>query len=196
MITDDTQGQAMRTVAVFDSSALIVVAKLNAIADWRIIYEHLALPPAVEQECIGASGPQGSEDALRIQTALQAGTLARLTLTAAQLKQANEWHARSRLGRGECQVLAYVHAAANTIAIIEDKRARSLARAHQIPYTTIQMSPLEGYIRKTMAYARAAELISQVATAMHTDLAVFNALELALKVLATERGEIHGTIQD
>jgi predicted nucleic acid-binding protein len=188
--------RARRTVAVFDSSALIVVAKLDAIDDWRMIYEHLALPPAVEHECIGASGSQGGEDALRILTALQSGTLARLTLTAAQLKQANEWHARSRLGMGECQVLAYVHSVANTIAIIEDKRARSLARAHQILYTTIQMSPLEGYILKTMAYVRAAELISRVATAMHTDLAVFNALELALNVLATERGDIHGTTQD
>ncbi len=182
-----------RTVAIFDSSALIVIAKLDASEDWRIIYEQLALPPAVEQECIGATAPQGSENAVRIQTALQSGTLTRATLTAAQLKQANEWHARSRLGMGECQVLAYVHSAANMIAIIEDKRARSFARAHQIPYTTIQMAPLEGHVRKTMSYPRAAELISQVATAMHTDLAVFDALELALRALATERGDIHGT---
>ncbi len=188
--------QATHTVAVFDSSALIVVAQRDAIDDWRIIYEHLALPPAVEQECIGTSASQGSPDALRIQTALQSGTLARSTFTAAQLKQANEWHARSRLGMGECQVLAVVHSVANTIAIIEDKRARSLARAHQIPYTTIQMSPLEGYIRQTMAYARAAALMRQVATAMHTDLAVFKALELALNALATERGDMHGTTQD
>lgn len=188
--------EAMRTVAVFDSSALIVVAKLDAIDDWRIMYEHLTLPPAVKQECIGASALQGSEDGLRIQTALQSGTLVLLNLTATQLKLANEWHAHSHLGVGECEVLAYVHSAAKTIAIIEDKRARSFARGHHIPCTTIQMTPLEGYIRKTISYARAAELMSEVATAMHTDLAVFNALELALKALATERGDMHGTTQD
>jgi hypothetical protein len=55
------------------------------------------------------------------------------------------------------------------------------------------MSPLEGYIRKTLSYARAAELIRHVATAMHTDLAVFNALELALKALAIERGDTDST---
>ncbi len=181
------------SAAVFDSSALIIVAKLDALDDWRTIYGRLLVLPGVQQECIGERVTQGSEDVQRIQNALQLSTLTRVASTAAQLKQAKEWHERSHLGMGECQVLAYVHSTANTIAIVEDKRARAKARAHQIPYTTIQMSPLEGYIRNALPYTRAASLTDQVAVAMHTDLAVRNAIQLALKALATERGEINGS---
>ncbi len=181
------------SAAIFDSSSLIVVAKLDAIADWRAIYERLLVPPGVEQECIGESVPQGSEDALRIENALQVDALKRITLTAAQLKQANEWHAQRHLGIGECQTLAYTHTITNVIAVIEDKRARSFARLHQIPYTTIQLSPLEGYIRKKISYARAALLTERIASAMHSDLALLNTLQFALKALAAERGEINGS---
>jgi len=92
--------------------------------------------------------------------------------------------------------LAYVRGAPNTIALVEDRRARSFARQNQIPYSLLQMSLLEGYIRKRISYDRAARLTAQVALLMHSDLAVLNTLQLALNALALERGEIHDPSQD
>jgi predicted nucleic acid-binding protein len=181
------------TAAILDASALIVIAKLDALADWVEIYGRLLVPSAVEHECVSVPALQDRPDAKLIRDAINSGNLLRASLTNGQLKQVLQWHQQNRLGLGECQTLAYAQGVIGTLALVEDRRARSLARQQQIPYTTIQMSPLEGYIRKCLSYRRAADLTDRVALVMHSDLAVVNALQLALHALATERGEIHGS---
>lgn len=183
-------------IAVFDSSALIIVAKINALVDWLTMYGHLLVPPQVEHECVGELVPQSSPDVQAIRAHLQNGILERVALNAAQMKQASAWHENHHLGLGECQTLAYVHTTAQTIALVEDRRARALARAQQIPYTTIQMSPLEGYIRKKLSLSRAVALTDQIALAMHSDLALVNTLQLAIEALARARGDSNDSIQD
>lgn len=184
------------TAAVLDASALIVIAKLEALDDWKDLYGRLVVPGAVEQECVGDDAYQDRPDVQLIRNALAANKLERASLSRPQLKQAQEWHEQNQLGLGECQVLAYVRVVLNTIALVEDRRARSFARQNQIPYTLLQLSPMEGYIRKRLSYARATRLTAQVALLMHSDLAVLNTLQLALNALALERGDIHDTSQD
>jgi predicted nucleic acid-binding protein len=181
------------TQAVLDASSAIIIAKIEAIADWQAIYGPLGIPPVVYEETVVRGKATAHDDALVLEAAIDKGIVALVTLTQEQEEFVKALRSGSPvLGLGECQAIAYARYTPGCLLIIEERKGRAVARAHGVPYTVIQMCPLEGYIRRKLPYRRCLDLLDRVAVAMNTDLAVLNALKAAAQALADERGERNG----
>ncbi|MGA9351670.1 MAG: hypothetical protein WBW48_23090 [Anaerolineae bacterium] len=172
--------------AILDASSLIIIAKLQEIKSLHQTYGLLGIPVTVLQETVEVGKQRGRDDALVIEAAMQAGLVKVVTLTQEQTRFAQALHASGALGLGECEALAYARDT-GTRLIIEERKGRALARAHNITYTILQVFPLEGYIRGKLAYEKCIDLLDRIAVAMNTDLAILNALKVAAEAIQRER---------
>jgi hypothetical protein len=71
--------------------------------------------------------------------------------------------------------------------LIEDRRARNVARAENIPYITIQVFPLYGLLERKFSASLCDELLVRLGHAMHTDLAVVEAFRAAAREIDRSR---------
>lgn len=137
---------------------------------------------------------RGKDDALVIKAAMQIGVAQVVTLTQEQTRFARDLHTSGALGLGECEALAYARDT-GTCLIIEERKGRAVARAHNITYTILQVFPLEGYIQGKLPpwtgsghrYEKCIDLLDRIAVAMNTDLAILNALKAAAAAIQRER---------
>lgn len=172
--------------AVLDASSLIIIAKLQEIRALHQTYGPLGIPPAVFQETVEAGKLRGKDDALVIEAAMQAGLVKAVTLTQEQTRLAQHLHTSGALGLGECEALAYARET-GTRLLIEERKGRAVARAHNITYVILQVFPLEGYIQGKLAYEKCIDLLDRIAVAMNTDLAILKALKAAADAIQRER---------
>lgn len=113
---------------------------------------------------------------------MQAGLVKVVTLTQEQTRFTRDFHASGALGLGEWEALAYARDT-GTCLIIEERKGRALARAHNI----LQVFPLEGYIQGKLPYEKCIDLLDRIAVAMNTDLAILDALKAAAEAIQRER---------
>ena len=172
--------------AILDASSLIIIAKLQEIKALGQTHGPLGIPPAVFQETVKVGKQRGKDDALVIEAAIQAGMIKIVTLTQEQMCFARYLHTSGALGLGECEALSYA-GDTGTCLIIEERKGRVLARAHGITYTILQVFPLEGYIQGKLPYEKCIDLLDRIAVAMNTDLAILNALKVAVEAIYRER---------
>lgn len=172
--------------AVLDASSLIIIAKLQEIKALHQTYGPLGIPPTVFQETVEVGKQRGKDDAFIIEAATQAGLVNVVTLAEEQMRFARHLHTSGALGLGECEALAYARDT-GTRLIIEERKGRALARAHNIVYTILQVFPLEGYIQGKLPYEKCIDLLDRIAVAMNTDLAILNALKVAVEAIYCER---------
>jgi len=121
-----------------------------------------------------------------IEAAMQAGLVKVVPLTQEQTRFARDFHASGALGLGEWEALAYARDT-GTCLIIEERKGRALAKAHNITYTILQVLPLEGYIQGKLPYEKCIDLLDRIAVAMNTDLAILDALKAAAEAIQRER---------
>lgn len=172
--------------AILDASSLIIVAKLQEIKSLHQTYGLLAIPPAVFQETVEVGKQRGKDDALVVEAAIQAKLVKVVTLTEEQMRFTRHLHTSGALGLGECEALAYARDT-GTRLIIEERKGRALARAHNIAYIILQVFPLEGYIRGKLPYEKCIDLLDRIAVAMNSDLAILNGLKAAAEAIQRER---------
>jgi len=72
---------------------------------------------------------------------------------------------------------------------MEERRGRNVARAYAIPYVTIQVFPLYGFINGSLTAEQCDDLLVKIGQAMHTDLAVLEALRTAAREIKRVRGK-------
>ena len=136
---------------------------------------------------------QGKEksvpDALRVEKAVLEGWLSVVDLTAGEKKLAQSLAARSSgLSRPDCETLACAKERRLTL-LMEDRRGRTTARAYTIPYITIQVFPLYCLIYGKLSAEQCDALLVNIGQAMHTDLAVLEALRAAAREIEQARGK-------
>ncbi len=130
---------------------------------------------------------KGFSDAQTVGEAITQGWLGVLDLTTAEKRFARTLATTSRsLSRADCETLACARAR-ELILLIEDRRGRNAARTHAIPYLTIQVFPLYGLIQGTLSAAQCQEWLIRIGQAMHTDLAVLEALRAAAREIGRTR---------
>ena len=71
--------------------------------------------------------------------------------------------------------------------LVEDRKAKAVARAWGVQYTIIQMLPFEGYVKELISYKRCMDLMERVAIAMGTDIAVLMGMKTAAAALRAAR---------
>ena len=176
----------MDSGAVLDTSSLIILAKLQELEALYEVYGPLSITPSVFAEAVERGKQLGKDDALVIEAAIREGWVSIAKLSRRQGRLATELQVSASLGRGESEALAY---AKDTEArlIIEERRGRTVARAHSIEYTVLQVFPLEGYVLRKLPYPRCVDLLERVAVAMNTDLAVLQGIRMAVEAIRSER---------
>ncbi|MEW5985468.1 MAG: hypothetical protein AB1791_02440 [Chloroflexota bacterium] len=173
---------------VIDASSLIILAKTNTLEIAWTIYGPISVTDAVYDEVVAAGKRRSSVDAWQVEAAISRGWFAPTSLTLSEKSLARHLLANyPALGKGECEALACAETR-NWLLIIEERKAKALARLRGIRYTIARTIPLEGYLAGKLSYADALSLMQNVGVAMNTDLAVLNALNLALKAIEDERG--------
>lgn len=165
--------------SVADASSLIVLAKLNALEVLYTIYGPVALTETVSKETILQGKAGNHDDALLIEAAVERGWLVQVTLTEKQRRLSEAYRAASRaIDLGEAEAIAYAEDT-GAFLVIEDRKAKVIARARGVQYTTIQMLPFEGYVKALIDYDMCIDLMERVAVAMRTDIGVLMNLKTA-----------------
>jgi hypothetical protein len=141
----------------------------------------------VYEEVVTRGKERGVPDAQTVEEAIARGRLGVLDLTTAERRFARTLATASRsLSRADCETLACARARGLTL-LMEDRRGRNVARAHAIPYITIQVFPLYGLIQGALSAAQCEEWLMRIGQAMHTDLAVLEALRAAAREIDRTR---------
>jgi predicted nucleic acid-binding protein len=176
-------------LAVADASSLIVLAKVNALHTLHAVYGVVAITDTVFREAVLVGQQLGKSDAWIIETALVRGLLTRISLTVEEEVLAQSYHSSNpSLDLGECESIALAESRSVPL-IIEDRKAKALAKARDIVYTIVQMVPFWGYIDGKVSCAQCLELMERIAMTMDTDVAVLNGMKAAVEALESERRE-------
>lgn len=174
--------------AIIDASTLIIFAKLNELESLPDIYGPIGIPPAV-YEVVVEGTKRGFDDALVVEAAIGRGFLARVTLSPKERELAEQLRASSpAYGLGECEAIACAETR-DVLLLIEERKAKTLARVRGVRYSIAQVVPFEGYVAGKIAYERCLRMMERIAVLMNTDIAVLNALRAAVETMEREREE-------
>jgi len=172
---------------VADASSLIILAKLHALDTLHAIYGPVAITDTVFREAVLEGKRRNKEDALVVETAIERGRLIRVSLTQRQQAIVTVLRAGTRAcDMGEAEAIAYAEDT-GSLLIIEDHKAKAVARARGVQYAIVQMVPFEGYIRELIPYEQCVDLMERVAIAMNTDIAVLMGMKAAVVALHKAR---------
>ena len=173
--------------AVIDASSLIILARVEGLESLHKIYGTTAIPPAVYDEVVVAGERLGKNDAWLAKAALAKGWLSQVELSEAEERIVQALRQQYRvLGLGECQALACAEAR-RWLVLVEEHKARVVARTRGVNYSIIQVMPLHGYVEGKISDGVCLDLLDKIASEMGTDLAVLMALKTAVSALARER---------
>lgn len=165
--------------AIADSSSLIVLARLDALWLLKRVFGAVAIIPEVQAETVTAGKAKGYRDALKIEAAIQEGSLVVIQPRpgerglAVALRQTS-----SALSYPDCLTVMCARERLWTL-IIEDQRARKAAAANGVDYVTIQALPLQGLIGYRLSYQESDDLLVRIGQAMYTDSAIVKAFQAA-----------------
>ena len=172
---------------VAGASSLIVLAKLNALDVLHAIYGPVVIMDTVFGETVLEGKRRNKEDALVVEAAIERGRLVRISLTQKQQALAAALRAGARAcDPGEAEAIAYAEDT-DALLIIEDRKAKAIARARGVQYTIVQMIPFEGYVGELISYEQCIDLMERVAIAMSTDIAVLMGMKAAATALHEAR---------
>jgi len=142
-----------------------------------------------EDEVVTVGQAKGHFDAFTVAQATTASRLVVIDLTASERRHAGQLLRQSSgLSLADCSTVVCARQRSLTL-LIEDQRARRIAKAEGVHCVGIQMLPLHGYVRRKLAYPAATQWTSRIGRAMRTDPIVLSALLSAIDEIAQLRGE-------
>lgn len=172
---------------IIDASSLIIIAKLGAIDNLCKVYDSLGITDSVYEEVVVEGKKKGQEDALVVELAMEERKIEKVSLDPTERTLAEKLHSDGTgYGRGECESIACAQER-KALLLIEERKAKILARSHHIPYTILQIFPLEGYIKRKLSYEECIDLMERISVAMNTDLAILAGLKAAALTIKEER---------
>jgi len=172
---------------LINSSPLIVLARVHALAALHTVYGSIGLIEAVYDEVVTQSQERGFADATVVAQAVEDGWFSQLPLTeAAQRVAVTLMKKASGMSRTDAETRACARSRQLTL-LMEDRRARNVARVEHIAYLTIQVFPLYGVLERTLSAQQGDALLTRIGRAMGTDLAVVEALRAAVREIARSR---------
>lgn len=172
---------------LIDSSSLIVLARVKALSALHTVYGSVGLIGSVHEEVVAQGQQQGFADADMVAKAVEDGWFSQLTLTTEEHRFSVALRKKtSGISQTDAETLACARGRQLTL-LVEDRRARNVARAEDIPYITIQVFPLYGVVERTLSAAQGDTLLTRIGRAMNTDLAVVEALRAAVREIDHSR---------
>jgi predicted nucleic acid-binding protein len=172
---------------LIDSSSLIVLARVSALSALHDVYGIIGLIPSVYEEVVTQGQKKGFADAGIVARAVADGWFSQITLTAEEQRLANALVKKTPgISRTDAETLACAQSRKLTL-LIEDRRARNVARAEDTPYITIQVFPLYGLLERKLSASQCDDFLVRIGRAMHTDLAVVEAFRAAAREIDHSR---------
>ena len=160
---------------------MIVLARLGALPALHDVYGVIGLTPSVYEEVVTQGQKKGFADAGIVEKAIGDEWFLQLTLTTTEQRFTTALLEKtSGISRTDAETLACARGHKLTL-LIEDRRARHVARAEDIPYLTIQVFPLYGLLERKLSASQCDDLLVRIGRVMHTDLAVVEALRAAAR---------------
>jgi hypothetical protein len=130
---------------------------------------------------------KGFADANVVAKAVADGWFSHLTLTVEEQRFADALQKKTAgISHTDAETLACARSRKLSL-LIEDRRARNVARAEDIPYITIQVFPLYGLLERKLSASQCDDLLVGIGRAMRTDLAVVEALRAASQEIDRSR---------
>jgi predicted nucleic acid-binding protein len=164
-----------------------VLARVQALSALHTVYRSVGLIESVYEEVVTQGQQQGFADADMVAKAVEDGWFAQLMLTESEQRFAVTLIKKtSGISQTDAETLACARSRKLTL-LIEDRRARNVARAEEIPYITIQVFPLYGVVERTLSTSQGDTLLTRIGRAMNTDLAVVEALRSAVREIDRSR---------
>lgn len=156
-----------------------MLARVSALPALHDVYGVIGLLLSVREEVVTQGQKQGFADAGIVAKAVEEGWFSQLTLTVAEQRFADALVKKTPgISQTDAETLVCARSRKLTL-LIEDRRARNVARAEGIPYITIQVFPLYGLLERKLPASQCDDLLVRIGRAMHTDLAVVEALRVA-----------------
>jgi len=172
---------------LIDSSSLIVLARVKALSALHTVYGSVSLIQSVYAEVVTQGQQKGFADATVVAQAVADGWFSQVMLTEEDERFATALMKKtSGISQTDAETLACARSHQLTL-LIEDRRARNVARAEGIPYITIQVFPLYGVVERTLSASQSDNLLTRIGRAMNTDLAVVEALRAAVREIDRSR---------
>ena len=172
---------------LIDSSSLIVLARVSALPALYDVYGVIGLIPSVHEEVVVQGQKKGFADAGVVKKAVVEGWFSQLTLTVEEQRFADALVKKTPgISHTDAETLACARSRKCTL-LIEDRRARNVARAEDIAYITIQVFPLYGLLERKLPASLCDDLLVRIGRAMHTDLAVVEAFRAAAQEIDRSR---------
>jgi predicted nucleic acid-binding protein len=172
---------------LIDSSSLIVLARVKALPALHDVFGRVGLIPSVYEEVVIQGQQKGFADAEVVARAVEDGWFSQLTLTGEEQRYAVVLMKKaSGISLTDAETLTCARSRQLTL-LIEDRRARNVARAENLPYITIQVFPLYGVVEPTLSVAQGDVLLARIGRAMNTDFAVVEALRAAVQEINRSR---------
>jgi predicted nucleic acid-binding protein len=164
-----------------------VLARESALPALHDVYGVIGLIPSVQEEVVAQGQKQGFADASIVAKAVADGWFSQLTLTAKEQQFAAALAKKvTGISRTDAETLACARSRKLTL-LLEDRRARNVARAEDIPYITIQVFPLYGLLERKLLASQCDDLLVRIGRAMHTDLAVVEAFRAVAREIDRSR---------
>lgn len=164
-----------------------MLARQRALSALHDVYGAIGLIPSIYEEVVTQGQQQGFTDADTVAKAVADGWFSQLTLTAEEQRFAEALAKKTPgISLTDAETLACARSRKLTL-LIEDRRARNVARAEDIPYITIQVFPLYGLLERKVPASHCDDLLVRIGRAMNTDLAVVEALRAAAREIDRSR---------
>ncbi len=172
---------------LIDSSSVIVLARVNALSALHTVYGSVGLIPSVYEEVVIQGQQKGFADATIVAQAVEDGWFSQVMLSEEDKRFAATLMKKTAgISHTDAETLACARSRKLTL-LIEDRRARNVARTEDIPYITIQVFPLYGVLERTLSASQGDNLLTRIGRAMNTDLAVVEALRAAVREIDRSR---------
>ncbi len=117
------------------------------------------MSPFVRAECIDRGREIGATDALEIEGGIREGWIQLVDLNKEEIWEAKKLIDETKIGTGEAEALVLA-ASRNTLAVLDDKEARAIAKSRSLKYTSTLMVLYEAFEKDLISYD---ELIDNLA---------------------------------
>jgi predicted nucleic acid-binding protein len=146
-------------ICVPDSSALIILSKLERVELFGGLFSRVLITPQVWDQVIEKGKLSGAPDVIYLENYIHSPPFAKAKLSSAEKEITLRLRERGN-GAGESEVLA-VAAKRKAIAILDDKNARVSAMGLGIQQTGTIGMLYESYLHKTIDYKTLLELLTK-----------------------------------
>jgi len=159
---------------VANAGPLIHLARMSKLHLIQVLFKEVYIPEAVKNETVNKGKAEGCADALAIEGAVSLGWI-KVVKTEASAEKLTE---EAKIGKGEAEVMLLAKQMGTTRILMDDDRARRVARSLGLkPHGTVYILKL-ALVRKVLTRAEYAQSLQRA-----LDAGLYLSTELYLKAL-------------